>query len=75
MLIFYQMIKRLNNQGRSPVYSWDSLGYPSFYNLMNFLISLCVFTFNYSNNIYLAILNKFICQKINKDTKDKQIII
>jgi uncharacterized protein YhhL (DUF1145 family) len=75
MLNFYQIIKRLNNQGLSPVYSHGlALATPFFYNLMNFLIILCAFTFN-SNNIDLAILNKLISQKINRDTKDKQIII
>jgi hypothetical protein len=39
---------------------------PFFYKLINFLISLCILTFNYSNN---ATPNKFICQKISRNTK------
>jgi hypothetical protein len=60
-------------QGRSPVYSWGSLGYPFFFwNLINFLIRLCIFTLNYFNNVDLATPNKFICQKNSRDTKDKK---
>jgi hypothetical protein len=49
-----------------------ALPIPCFYNLIIFLIILCVFTFNYSNNVDLAIRNKFIYLKISRDTKDEK---
>jgi hypothetical protein len=39
-------------------------GYPFFYDYIKFLISYCIFTFNYSNNLDLATQNKFIFENI-----------
>jgi hypothetical protein len=49
-----------------------ALATPFFWNLINFLIRLCVFTLNYFNNVDLATPNKFICQKIVEIQKIKK---
>jgi hypothetical protein len=60
----------------SLVLLWGSLsyqGYLLFYNLIKILISYCIFTFNYSNNVDLATQNKFIFENIVDIWKTKKI--
>jgi hypothetical protein len=64
--------KNFGSRGVAQCIHGVALATPFFWNLINFLIRLCIFTLNYFNNVDLATSNKFICQKNSRDTKDKK---